>query len=85
MRCQPRSKEERVWSQKGPSGKSLPEQVLVSAFGPLLTHGSDSSETLPQNSEKVTDYRLEVSQRGTRVSLTILMDTDILWLLSESP
>lgn len=37
-----------------------------------------------QNPEKVTDCRLAVSQRGTQVSLTLLMDTDGLWLLSEA-
>lgn len=39
---------------------------------------------LSQNPEKVTDCRVAVSQRGTQVSLTLLMDTDGLWLLLEA-
>lgn len=65
MRCQPRSREERVWSQKVTPGKPPPERGIVSASGPLLTHGSDSPETSVPNPEKVIDCRLGVSQRGT--------------------
>lgn len=56
---------------------------IVSASHPLLTHGCDSPETFVPQPRRGHRRQVRAFTKGTQVSLTILMDTDGLWLLSE--